>query len=533
MERTATRRTHGADLSRYLAVHGPVDGETAAEILEQAAEKLDAAHAAGVVHGRLGPGAVLLDLEAGTVGVREPAGSPEPDLGFVAPEVRRGEEPSAAADVYSIGALLHLCLTGGPPRPGELRMSPLPAGTDEVVARAMRTEPDARHPSCGAVLDHLRRSLAPSVAALPMPEPDEPPSTEPDVRPARRLSIDAMAIGPLRGRALIAVAALVVAALAGALLVGLPAWQGHQGATAARDELVATIGLSGCRDTPNVTIGGVDGLVAAVDCDPDGVGAATVSYRRYADAATLEDAYRAGVAAIAPVGDTPCGADPAPERSQIPYEVHGTYLGNLLCDRTSGPPELTWTIDGMRLLGTATGDDLAALDRWRTAHLMERPWISDIVRAANATADPPFPNRAEAALLAEIPNGSRIDCSRLDRQFVVGNVGEADGVTAIACGPAAGASTIFYFRFADRARFAAFRGAGPGDAADCQSNPAGFNGSARYTRSDGSTGVLGCVQQKSRAAVVWTVEGSRTVGLGFGDDPGRLLDWWRADAGPT
>jgi len=515
-------------------VHGPVDGGTAAEILEQAAEKLDAAHAAGVVHGRLGPDAVLLDLAAGTVGVREPAGSPEPDPGFVAPEVRRGEEPGAAADVYAIGALLHLCLTGGPPRPGELRMSPLPSGTGEVVARAMRAEPDARHPSCGAVLEHLRRSLAPSAAALPTAEPDGPELAQPDVRPARRLSIGGLSIGRLaRGRVLIAVSALLVVALAGAVLVGLPAWQGHQGAAAARDELVATIGLSGCRDTPGVTVGGVDGLVAAVDCDPDGAGAATVSYRRYADVATLEAAYRSGVAAIAPVGDTPCGADPAPERSQIPYEVHGTYLGNLLCDRTSGTPVMTWTIAGMRLLGTATGDDLAALDRWRTAHLMERPWISDIVRAANATADPPFPNRAEAALLAEVPEGSRIDCSRLDRQFVVGNVGEADGVTAIACGPAPGASTIFYFRFADRARFAAFRGAGPGTAADCQANPPGFSGSARYTRSDGSTGILGCVQQKSRAALVWTVEGSRTVGLGFGDDPGRLLDWWRADAGPV
>lgn len=527
MERTATRRTQGADLSTYLTVHGPVDGETAAEILEQAAEKLDAAHAAGIVHGRLGPGAVLLDLEAGTVGVREPAGAPEPATGFVAPEVRHGEEPSAAADVYAIGALLHLCLTGDPPRPGELRMSPLPSGTGEVVARAMRTEPDSRHVSCGAVLEHLRRSSGPPAAALPAPERDERASTEPDVRPAHR-----MAIRLSRGNVLIAVAALVVVALVGALLVGLPAWQDRHGAPAARDELIATIGLGGCRDTPDVTIGGADGVVAAVDCDPDGAGAATVSYRRYADAATLEAAYRAGVAAIAPVGDAPCGADPAPERSQVPYEIHGTYLGNLLCDRTSGTPVMTWTIDGMRLLGTATGADLGALDQWRTAHLMERPWISDIVRAANATAAPPFPNRSEAALLADIPEGSRIDCSRLDRQFVVGNVGAADGVTAIACGPAPGASTIFYFRFADRARFAAFRGAGPGTAADCQSNPVGFNGSARYTRSDGSTGVLGCIQQKSRAAVVWTVEASRTVGLGFGDDPGRLLDWWRADAGP-
>ncbi len=332
---------------------------------------------------------------------------------------------------------------------------------------------------------------------------------------------------------LAAVAALVVAALVGGFLVGFPAWQSHQAAAAARADLIATIGLSGCRESTGVEIGGPDGVLAAVDCDPGGTGATTLTYRRYVDAATLEDAYRAGVAAIAPVGDTSCGADPAPARSQGPYDVHGTYIGSLMCDQESGAPTLTWTIDGMRLLGTAAGDDAGALNRWRSAHLLERPWIADIVRATNATADPVFPNRAEAGLLAEIPPASRVDCSRLDRQFVQGNVGDPDGVTAIACGPVPGARTIFYFRFADRARFAAFTGAGPGNAADCRTNPAGFSGSARYTREDGAAGVLGCVQQGNRAAVVWTVESSRTVGLGFGDDPGALLDWWRADAGPA
>lgn len=529
MEGTATRRSHRPDLGTYLSVHGPVDVATAAEILEQAAAKLDAAHEAGVVHGALGPGAVLLDLAAGTVGVREPAGSPEPDPAFCAPEVLQGAEPGPAADVYAIGALLHLCLTGAPPRPGELRMAPLPSGAGEVVARALRADPDVRHATCGAVLEHLRRSLDPTAAPPAEPLRDEPGT--PAER--RRWPLPELLAGRRRGPVLAVVAAVLAAVLVGGFLVGLPAWQSHQAAAAARDDLVATIGLTGCRESPGVAVGGPDGVLAAVDCDPDGTGATTVGYRRYTDAVALEDAYRAGVAAAAPVGDTPCSADPAPERAQGPWDVHGTYLGSLMCDRTSGPPTLTWTIDGLRLLATATGEDPVALDRWRRTHLLERPWISDIVRAANATAEPVFPDRAEAALLADVPEASRVDCSRLDRQFVEGNVGDPDGVTAIACGPVPGARTIFYFRFADRARFAAFTGAGPGTAADCRSDPPGFSGSARYTRPDGATGVLGCVQQDGRAAVVWTVEGSRTVGLGFGDDPGELIGWWRTDAGPA
>ncbi|MDN5858912.1 MAG: hypothetical protein L0H84_09835 [Pseudonocardia sp.] len=503
MQRTATR----PDLSRYLSVHGPVDVETAAEMLEQAAAKLDAAHAAGVVHGVLGPGAVLLDLEAGTVGVREPSAAPEPDPGFRPPEVIYGAAPGPAADVYAIGALLQLCLTGEPPRPGGPRTSGLPEGIGDVVARAMRTDPEARHATCAAVLADLRRSL--SVA-----QADQPRSRRPGWR---------------RGSA---VAALVVAALVGGFLVGRPAWQSRQAGTAARAELVATIGLTGCRDSPGVEIGGPDRVLAAVDCDPGGSGAVTLTYRRYADPAALEDAYRARVAALAPVGGTFCGSDPVPERAQGPYAVHGTYVGSLLCDRASGTPTLTWTIDGLRLLGTATGDDPGALERWRAAHLLHRSWTSEIVRAANATADPVFPNRSEARLLADVPEASRVDCSRLDRQFVQANVGDPEGVTAIACGPVPGAHTVFYFRFAGQQRFADFTGAGPGDAADCRDNPAGFAGSARYTRAGGATGVLGCARQGSRVAVVWTEEVTRTVGFGFGDEPGELLDWWRVAAGP-
>ncbi|WP_281689507.1 hypothetical protein [Pseudonocardia thermophila] len=493
MERSTTRRTHDADLARYLAVHGPLDVGTAAEILGQAAATLDAAHAARVVHGRLSPGAILLNLAEGTVGVREPGGSPEPDPVFVAPEVRRGADPTAAADVYAIGALLHVCLTGQPPRADEV-----PA----VADKALRADPAQRPPSCEAVLARLRR---------PIPAAEEE---------------------PLRRFPRVAAGALLVVVVLVAGMVALPDRRADEAEAAAQADLVATIGLPGCRTAPGVELGGPDGLVAAVDCAPDGPGVTTIGYRRYADAGALGAAYRSRVAVLAPVADTPCGADPPPQRAQTPWEVHGTYLGSVLCDRWSGPPTTIWTIDGLRLLGTATGPDAAELERWRVGHLMERPWISAIVGAANAAADPPFPDRAEAALLADVPDASRIDCSRLDRQFVVANVGDPDGIAAIACGPAPGARAIFWFRFADPRRFAAYRGAGPGDAADCRSEPAGFSGSARYTRPDGTAGVLGCVQEDDRAALVWTEEGRCTVGLALGGAPAALLDWWRSAAGP-
>ena len=117
--------------SRSLAVvlgeKGPMTPKDAAEIGRQVADGLSAAHAAGVVHRDIKPGNILL-AEDGTAKISDfgvsravddvqltrtgmIAGTPA----FLAPEVARGQEPTAASDVFALGATLYAAVEGEPP----------------------------------------------------------------------------------------------------------------------------------------------------------------------------------------------------------------------------------------------------------------------------------------------------------------------------------------------------------------------------------------------------------------------------------
>jgi serine/threonine-protein kinase len=185
----AMRLIRGSDLKR-LSEHGDLAPERALALLAQAADALDAAHAAGVVHRDVKPQNILVDEEdrafLADFGLTKTAsdrkatrsGRYTGSLDYAAPEIIRGEPAGPAADLYAFAAvlaevltgvvpfpvdseaaLLYAHLQGEPPRPSERRPE-LPAGLDQVVARGLAKRPEERYRTAGELVADARRALA-------------------------------------------------------------------------------------------------------------------------------------------------------------------------------------------------------------------------------------------------------------------------------------------------------------------------------------------------------------------------------------
>lgn len=142
-------------------------------------------HDLGIVHGDLKPGNVLVDaagvphvldlglarleLEARlerslaqsvvSVDGRSIAGT----LDFMAPELFQGEKPGTAADVYSLGVVLHHLLTGRPPAFGvsPSALNPyLPPRLEDLLRRMLHHDPRARVARAGELVPEVERLLA-------------------------------------------------------------------------------------------------------------------------------------------------------------------------------------------------------------------------------------------------------------------------------------------------------------------------------------------------------------------------------------
>jgi serine/threonine protein kinase len=196
---------NGPTLREALGRHGPLPPSRAARLSMEVSAALDYAHQAGVCHGSLKPGNILL-ADDGTVKVADfsiarAASDDDPGRtgevlgvdGYLAPEVVKGDDADGRADVYGLGACLYEMLTGRPPGadpsttvpPRALRAG-VPRGLDAIVRQAMATDPDDRFQTVQAMAAALSRSAAgvdrpPAAEFLPVP----PAPSGPDVTPSR------------------------------------------------------------------------------------------------------------------------------------------------------------------------------------------------------------------------------------------------------------------------------------------------------------------------------------------------------------
>ena len=164
----------GITLQERIRRIAPFTLAVSTDIAAAVAEAIAAAHQAGVAHGDLRPGHVLLSPEGQiktadfAYGALVAAQGDEPNrAAYLAPELtlRDGREaaPTFAGDIYALGALLYEMLTGVLPLAGGVRVtsprdvSPsIPPALDGLVQKCLQADPAGRYRTAGTLLTDLQ-----------------------------------------------------------------------------------------------------------------------------------------------------------------------------------------------------------------------------------------------------------------------------------------------------------------------------------------------------------------------------------------
>ncbi|MGW4845199.1 protein kinase domain-containing protein [Nocardia brasiliensis] len=204
------RLVDGENLRAVLKREAPLAPERAVAVIRQIAAALDAAHADDLVHRDIKPDNILLTTDGFAYlvdfGIAQSStsesltadGSAIGSFHYMAPERFTSRLVTPAVDSYALACVLYECLTGArpfpaetdgeimrahlfepPPRPSMIRRE-VPAAFDEVIARGLAKNPNARYTSAGDLAAAAHRALTgtATVTGAQTEPAAEPPPTQ-------------------------------------------------------------------------------------------------------------------------------------------------------------------------------------------------------------------------------------------------------------------------------------------------------------------------------------------------------------------